>query len=179
MPSQLLTNDKVKFVVSKRFTSRGKDYEVGDDFDQAEARNIESFVRARYVIPVVDDIEDKKFIRQWHKEIRPKDEVLSRLFRDRAQLRMHHEPDSEEVVSIEKLVRPNSQGKPLDEGDEDDGQPELPFDEPAVAAHKDQYDPSYHTVVEVNEYLAAHPEERERILEDERGGKNRKGILEV
>lgn len=169
MPSQLLTNDRVKFVVSKPFTSRGKDYAIGDDFDQAEARNIESFVRARYVIPVVDDIEDKKFIRQWHKEIRPRDEVLSRLFRDRAQLRMHHEPDSEEVVSIEKLVRPNSEDVP-----DDDGQPELPFDPPAEAVHKDQYDPSYHTVVEVNEYLAAHPEERERILEDERGGKNRK-----
>jgi len=174
MPSQLLANDKISFVVCKPFTSRGKDYQTGDDFPQEEARDIEVFVRARFVIPVVDDIEDKKFIRHWHKEIRPKDEVLARLFHDRVQLRMHHEPDSEEVVSIEKLVRPNSPDVP-----DDDGQPELPFDEPAVAAHKDQYDPSYHTVVEVNEYLAVHPEERERILEDERGGKNRKGILEV
>lgn len=174
MPSQLLTNPKVSFIVSKPFTSRGKTYEVGDDFPQEDARDIDVFVRARFVKPVIEKAEDKKFIKQWHREIRTREEVMETLTRDRVQLKMHEEPDSDEVVNIPQLTHPEDTPEP----EEPEEEPEEPS--PAQAVHDDQYDPSYHTVVEVNAYLAsADPEERERVLEAERNGKARKGILEA
>jgi hypothetical protein len=38
------------------------------------------------------------------------------------------------------------------------------------------YDPSEHSVGEVNEYIEAHPEQRDAVIEAERAGKARKGI---
>lgn len=40
------------------------------------------------------------------------------------------------------------------------------------------YDPSDATVAEVNAYLDEHPEDREAVLQAERDGKGRSGILE-
>lgn len=40
-----------------------------------------------------------------------------------------------------------------------------------------RFDPSQHTVPEVKAYIAAHPEERQRIIRAERRGKARRGIL--
>jgi hypothetical protein len=167
MVSQLLKNDKISFVVCRNFSSQGKDYEVGDDFPQEDARDIEVFVRARYVIPVVDSIEDKQFIRHWHKEIRPKDEVLERLARDRVQLAMPLPPDSDEVVNLDVLTHP-----------ETTPEPEATEETPEEAPEEDQFDPGDHTVAEVQAYLAEHPEDRERVLQAEAAGRGRKGILE-
>lgn len=41
------------------------------------------------------------------------------------------------------------------------------------------YDPADHTVVEVKEYLAEHPEELDAVLEAEEAGKARAGILDL
>lgn len=38
------------------------------------------------------------------------------------------------------------------------------------------FDPSAHTVDEVNAYLADHPDDTDRVLEAERAGKNRTGV---
>jgi hypothetical protein len=191
MPSQLLTNDRISFVVAKPFTSRGQTYSVGDDFPQEEARDIEVFVRARYLIPVVDSIEDKKFIRHWHRHIRPKDEVLERLNRENVQLRMPYEADSDEVVDVTRLTHPQMTDEELDQErqlrgtstttSEDPAPADVDAEQAAEATHTGQYDPTYHTVVEVNEHLAQEPdeEERERILAVERDNRGRKGILEA
>jgi len=168
MPSQLLSNDKISFVVCRPFTSRGKDYAIGDDFPQEDARNIETFVRARYVIPVVDDIEDKANVRHWHKELRPKAEVLERLARDRVQLRMPSPPDSDEVVNLDVLTHPETTPSP------EDLPPQPLPEEPGEA----EYDPADHTVPEVLEYLAEHPEDFDRVIAAEEAGRGRKGILE-
>jgi hypothetical protein len=177
MVNQLLNNDKISFVVARRFSSRGKDYEVGDDFPQEDTNKIETFVRSRYIIPVVDSIEDKQHIRHWHRHIRPKDEVLERLARDRVQLRMPDEYDSDEVVNIPQLTQPNTT-----EPDQEEVTPVNAEEKEtaAEAVHSEQYDPSYHNVVDVNAHLAtvSDPEEKERILQVERDGKARKGILE-
>src|SRR5678815_4826621 len=164
MVSQLLRNDKISFVVAKPFSSRGKDYATGDDFPQEDARDIETMVRARFVIPVVDSIEDKQHIRHWHREIRPKAEVLERLQRARTQLQMPTEPDSDEVVNIPQLTHPQTTPEP-------EQQDVTPVNEEekvaaAEAVHSEQYDPSYHGVRDVNAYLAtvSDDEERERIL---------------
>jgi hypothetical protein len=39
------------------------------------------------------------------------------------------------------------------------------------------FDPSAHTVEEVNAYLAEHPDEEDEVLELERAGKSRAGVL--
>lgn len=182
MPSQLLKNDKISFVVAKPFSSRGNTYSVGDDFPQEEARDIEVFVRARYLIPVVEDLEDKKSIRHWHREIRPKDEVLARLRREVVQLRMPYEPDSDEVVNLTRLTYPETTPSAEEVRSENRvlGPDELEGSPPAVATRENAYDPSYHTVIEVNAYLAtASAEEQERVLEAERSGRGRKGIVEA
>lgn len=156
MVSQLLSNDKISFVACRNFTSNGKEYSVGDDFPQEDARNIEVFVRARYVIPVIDDIADKTHIRHWHRELRPKDEVLERLSRDRVQLLM----PGEEIP-----------GEPVDE-------PETTEAETPEESGAESFDPGDHTVTEVKDYLAAHPEDRDRVLAAEAAGRGRKGLLE-
>jgi len=184
MPSQLLTNEHVTFVVSKPFSSQGKTYAVGDDFPQEDARNIEVFVRARYVIPVLEDWDQKPFIRQWHREIRPKDEVLAKLGRANVQLRMPHEYDSDDEVNLTLLTRPEltpategSVGAGEEPDDEDDEEPEVePVEEVPVPA-ANEFDPSEHTVTEVQEYIAAHPQDEERVLQLEAADRARKGIV--
>jgi hypothetical protein len=180
MPSQLLVNDKISFVACRNFSSQGKSYEVGDDFPQEDARNIEVFVRARYVIPVVDSIEDKQHIRHWHTIVRPKDEVLSRLARDRVQLQMPDPPDSDEVVNLSVLTHPETTPEPEGEG-EDALAVDLPpeVEDQYVDEEEGQFDPTEHTVNEVKAYLdTASEEETDRVLAIEEAGRGRKGILE-
>ena len=177
MGSPLLSNENVTFVVTKPFTSGENEYAVGDDFPQEDARNIEVLVRARFVAPVVEDLSLRP--KYWYKEVKLKSDLLEKLNRDRVQLRMHHEPDSDEVVNLERLTRPESTPEAEELHEETEERREEDTPPPSEAVHEDQYDPSYHTVVQVNEYLAtASPEERERVLEAERNGKARKGILE-
>jgi hypothetical protein len=39
------------------------------------------------------------------------------------------------------------------------------------------FDPSEHTVAEVNEYLDANPDDEDRVIEAERAGKARKALI--
>jgi hypothetical protein len=175
--SQLLKNDKISFVVSKPFTSRGKDYEVGDDFPQEDARDIEVFVRARFVIPVVDSIEDKQFIRHWHTEIRPKDEVLERLNRDRVQLKMPQEYDSDDEVNLQRLTYPETtpDGEEL-AAEKENKTPVQPLPEDHdedEMAESGGYDPGEHTIAEVQEYVTEHPDQTQAVRDAEVAGRNR------
>ena len=81
MPSQLLTNEAISFIVGKTFTFRGVEYEYGDDFDQdvvrVPANNIETLVRNRYLIPVVDSYDDKP--RHWYREIKLRSDVEAKM----------------------------------------------------------------------------------------------------
>jgi len=45
--------------------------------------------------------------------------------------------------------------------------------DPQVAAGGERFDPGAHTVVEVQEYLADHPDEADAVLDAEAAGKNR------
>ena len=45
------------------------------------------------------------------------------------------------------------------------------------AADDDVFDPGAHTVAEVNDYLAEHPDDADRVLEAERTGKARVSIV--
>ena len=181
MVSQLLKNDKICFVVAKPFSSRGKDYETGDDFPQEDARDIETMVRARFVIPVVDSIEDKKFIRHWHTEIRPKDEVLERLNRDRAQLKMPQEPDSDDVVNLPRLTHPETtpDGEEL-AAEQENKTPVQPLPEDHdedEMAESGGYDPGEHTVLEVQQHVEDHPDETGAVPDAERSGRNRSTLV--
>lgn len=127
MPSQLYTNDNVSFICARNFTYNGKDYKRGDDFPEEDlVTNVETLVRNRFLIPVVEDMSDKP--RHWYRDIVTREFALKKL-------------------GIEK--------------------PEEAFD------------PSEHTVLEVVAYLESDIslEEHERVLQAERDGKARKGIL--
>lgn len=184
MGSALLSNDRVTFVACRNFSSRGKDYAVGDDFPQEDTDKIEVFVRARYVIPVVEDLADRP--KYWYKEVRLKSDVLERLLGDRTQLMMPEgqEPDSEDVVALEVLTHPELTPEPEGEGGDvfepeepatEDGEEVGGDTEPAA----DLFDPGEYTVVEVLDYLNEHPDDEERVLAAEAAGKARKGILEA
>lgn len=78
MPSQLYKNDAISFVCARNFTYNGEDFSLGDDFPQEKAPGrIESLVRTRRVIPVVESTDDKP--RHWHREVQPRDLVLRKL----------------------------------------------------------------------------------------------------
>ena len=174
MRSPLLSNDRVYFVVPKPFTSGEKTYAIGDEFPQEGARNIEMMVRARYVVPVVDNLADRP--KYWYKEVKLRSVLMEKLNRENVQLKMpepYHEPDSDEVVTLPQLTHPATTPEP------EETEPDEP--PPAEAVHLEQYDPSYHSTREVKEYLATvhDPEERERIIESERNGQGTEGDPEV
>lgn len=80
MPSQLYDNSAVSFVCARNFTYNGVDYEMGGEFDQEEGNGrLESLVRSRFIIPVVDNLSDKP--RHWHREVKQRDEVLDKMAR--------------------------------------------------------------------------------------------------
>lgn len=76
MPSQLYNNSAIEFVCARNFTYDGVDYTCGEDFPN-RADNIETLVRARYIIPVVETRHDKP--RHWHREIQERELVLRKL----------------------------------------------------------------------------------------------------
>lgn len=78
MPSQLYANSDVTFVCGRNFVYNGKSYVTGTDFDQEDAvSNIETLVRTRFIIPVVDDTSTKP--RHFHREVRLREDVLTKL----------------------------------------------------------------------------------------------------
>jgi len=78
MPSQLVKNDNVTFLVAKDFVWDGVQYKLGDDFDQNIAiGRIELLVRTRRIIPVVENSSVKP--RHWHREVRLRSDVERRL----------------------------------------------------------------------------------------------------
>lgn len=177
MPSQLYANDKISFIAAKNFTYRAEKYEIGDDFPQEQANNIETLVRSRFVIPIVDSYDHKP--RHWYRHIKTREDAIEYLNRSRVQVKMPSEPDSDEVVNIPQLTHPQRTPEP----DEQEVTPTNVEEKTAAAeaVHSEQYDPSYHSVREVNEHLAAEhdDEERERVLQAERDGRGRKGILKA
>jgi hypothetical protein len=81
MPSQLLTNEAISFIVGKPFLFNGTVYDYGQEFDQDEVRipsnNIETLVRNRFLIPVVDSYDDKP--RHWYREIKLRSDVEAKM----------------------------------------------------------------------------------------------------
>ena len=179
---QLLKNDGVSFVAAKNFTYAGEKYVMGQEFPQEEARNIETLVRARFVLPVLEDGALRP--RHWHGHIRTREEAEEYLNRERVQLVWPTEPDSDEVVDITVLTNPELTPEP--EGPGEDALAPEPEDEPAPEPESDPeppesleetYDPAEHNVTAVLEYIEEHPEQRDEVLAMERAGRGRKGIL--
>jgi hypothetical protein len=157
MPSQLYKNEGISFVCAKSFKWRDTEYHQGDDFPQEEANNVETMVRSRFLIPVVDDLNDKP--RHWHREVRPRDEVLARLNQEVVQLVMPgEEPPTDAPAPSEELPAQTQADDTSGEGG--------------------AYDPGEHTVAEVTDYMEQHPDEADAVRASEAAGKNRKGIVE-
>jgi hypothetical protein len=196
MPSQLIKNEGITFLACKPFTYRGTEYSIGDDFPQEEANNIETLVRARFVIPVLEEGYLKP--RHWHGHIRTREQAEEYLNRSRVQLRMPDEPDSDEVVNLGVLTHPHttpepegegvsalpeekvidSIDEPVEEPAETELEPEADPDPDEVESLEETYDPAEHNVPAVLEYIAEHPEQKDAVLALEAAGRARKGILE-
>lgn len=102
MPSQLLKNDRIEFLCCRTFVYGGKQYTIGDEFPGEAANNIETLVRARYVIPVVEKLEDKP--RHWHLHVKVRSEVEEKLSGP-APVQIVFEGD-EEDVDLDALTHP-------------------------------------------------------------------------
>ena len=169
MPSQLLTNEGISFLACKPFTYRGEEYAIGDDFPQEEANNIETLVRSRFVIPVLEEGYLKP--RHWHGHIRTREQAEEYLNRSRVQLVMPSPPDSNEVVDLDVLTHPELTPEPEETRETEDTE--------APPESDGEYDPGEHTVTEVKAYLAEHPEDRDRVIAAEEAGRGRVGITEM
>lgn len=152
MPSQLINNEAISFVVVKPLRWYDHDYEPGDDFPQEDANNIETLIRSRWLIPVVDSIDDKP--RHWHRHVMLREDALAKIHGDVVQINLDTGAES-------------PQGVPATEAD-----PEPP------ESLEETYDPAEHNVDAVLEYMDEHPEQRDEVLAMERAGRGRKGILE-
>ena len=175
---QLLKNDGISFVAAKNFTYAGTEYVMGQEFPQEEARNIETLVRARFVLPVLE--EGALRPRHWHGHIRTREEAEEYLNRDRVQLVWPTEPDT--AVDLEVLTNPELTPEPEGDGTdalapaEDSGE-ESPADPEPPESLEETYDPAEHNVDAVLEYISEHPEQRDEVLAMERANRGRKGIL--
>ena len=79
MPSILTRYEGVSFIAGKNFTHNGTEYKMGDDVPKAkEFSNLETLIRSRRLIPVVDNYsKDAPF--QFHREVKEKDLALRKL----------------------------------------------------------------------------------------------------
>ena len=160
MPSQLLKNEAISFIVGKTFLFKGETYERGDSFDQDEVRipmnNIETFVRNRYLIPVVDSYDDKP--RHWYREIKLRSDVEARMGLEQPVQIV--DPDGEGIESPHDIV---DSGPPVDGGE----------GSRAPAG----YDPGEHTIREVKAHVDANPGDLETIITSEENGQARSTLL--
>jgi len=173
---QLLKNEGISFVAAKNFTYAGEDFVMGQEFPEEKARNVETLIRARFLLPVLEEGHLRP--RHWHTHIRTREEAEEYLNRERVQLMMPHEPDSDEVVDIPVLTHPEDTPEPEGEGEdalaptqESESAPEPP------ESLEETYDPAEHNVEAVLEYIAEHPEQRDEVLAMERANRGRKGIV--
>ena len=187
MPTQLYTNSAIYFIAARNFTYDGVDYEIGDEFPQdAGTGRLDLLVRTRRVYAVVDNPEDKP--RHWHHHVWVKDVLLKKLGKDENRTRTlsagkstaeaEYDPAEHTVEEVKEYVEEHpDQAEEILEAELEGKERKtlVPALEEAVP-----FDPNDHTMPEVLEYLTSpdtSPEEQERVLELERNGKARKGIL--
>ena len=199
MPSQLISNDAIEFLCAKNFLYRGQVYHKGDEFPGEEANNIETLVRARYVIPVVEDATSKP--RHWHLDVRPRAEIEAKLSDDPPkQIVFETEPDSEEVVNLNTLTDPNrepeeepEQVNPLPgppEGfDQTEPEPQDDYAEEVVAPPPPEEEPDAPTpepepeavpegtIAEIKDWVGEDPARAQAALDAEKAGTNRSTLI--
>lgn len=200
MPSQLYDNDAISFVCARNFTYNGHDYEIGADFPQEDLLDSpEVLVRARYLIPVVE--EGSQAPRHWYRHVRTKEQVLAKLGRT-----------GESLLNKEsRIAAPDDRDGDSPLGEDTEGgdvpqntpeeEPAIPSEVPAPEETTEQpaepepeeetsngdveneikeFDPMNYTVPEVKEYLDQDDisiDEFNRVIELEMDGKGRAGIL--
>lgn len=169
MPSQLINNEAISFIVVKPLKWYDHEYEIGDDFPQEDANNIETLIRSRWLVPVVDSIEDKP--RHWHRHVRLREEVLAEIEQPRTQIVM---PDQGPAHEDSTDTLAGSDGPPDESASQADDTTPGAGEEPGNPG----FDPETHTVASVLTYMEEHPEDAQRVRDLEAHGKNRKGIVE-
>src|SRR5215831_3035650 len=117
MASDLLRNDAITFIAARDFMYDGVDYQMCDDFPQEAARDIETLVRARFIIPVVDDLKDRPT--PWYAEVKQRDDALHMLRGDLTQIVM---PDPDVPIPTGGGEEPEAEPEVKPELEDDDTQ---------------------------------------------------------
>ena len=163
MPSQLLKNDNISFIVAKSFRYNGEDYERGQEFDQATIEgtltNVETMVRNRFLIPVVDDLSDKP--RHWYREIKQRDQVMARLEATGSVYKGAHTVVDEEPSEAEQLTEGAKSTRVTK----------------SVTSVAPDYKPGRYSNDEVKKFVTRHPDLADSILSKEKSGKNRPRLV--
>jgi len=181
MPSQLYTNDAIDFICARDFIYNGKDYKRGHKFDQENPRltngQLENLVRTRYVIPVVDSLEDKP--RHWYRHVKLRKDVVNKLRRTGS------------LTLTEDTTPSHVESGIAEEDVEQNEYPKLnPISSTEIQARmegrevKDEdrefstdYRPEVFTAATVEAYAKEHPELAKAIADKERKGKNRTTLI--
>ena len=165
MPLALNKLDGVYYVAGRDYILDGRQVRAGDVVEGAkDLRNIESFVRSRHLIPVVDDLNDVPVYYQ-------KDVKLASLVESKFKLTINRccepepEPEVEETEETPEETPEEAETETVtDASEETEEEPE---------ETSDVFDVSEHTVPEVLEYVGDDRTRAEQVLEAELAGKNR------
>lgn len=173
MAQSLYTLENVYYVAGRSYLLDGKQINPGDVVENAhELRNIESFVRSRHLILVVDNHNDVPVYYQ-------KDVKLASLVEQKFGLKIKHPEDPEDFAPEEHTipevlefveVHPELAEELLEA--EEQGKDRITL-EAALEEKLDEFRPEEHTVPEVLEYVDGDQELATEVLEAEQQGKTR------
>jgi hypothetical protein len=173
MAQSLYTLEGVYFVAGRDYLLDGKQIHAGDVVENAnELRNVESFVRSRHLIPVVDDHNDVPVYYQ-------KDVKLASLVEQKFGLKIKHPEDPEDFAPEEHTIpevlefveeHPELTEEVLEA--EEQGKDRVTL-ETKLEEKLDEFRPEEHTVPEVLEYVGDDQERASNVLAAEIDGKNR------
>ena len=111
MPSILTEYEGVSFIAARPFIWGDNTYQMGDDVPDAKTfGNLESLVRSRRLIPVIDNKDDAPF--QFHREVMSRELALTKLGLDPSAAAGHEDPakQKEPVIEVPR-VKPVTERK--------------------------------------------------------------------
>ena len=151
MPLSLNELPGIYYVAGRSFVLNGEKITTGDVVEGAkDLRNIESFVRSRHLIPVVENLND---------------------------VPVYHQKNVKVADLVEQKFKLKIKGRPEAVEPEVEEEPEVTEEEPKTEeveeAPEEAYDPAEHTVPEVLEYVGDDQERAAAVLAAEEQGKDR------
>lgn len=172
MAQSLYTLDGIYYVAGRDYILDGKQIRAGDVVENArELRNVESFVRSRHLILVVDNHNDVPVYYQ-------KDVKLASLVEQKYGLKINRRdpedfaPEEHTIPEVLEFVEEHPELIEEVLEAEEQGKDRVTL-EAKLEEKLDEFRPEEHTVPEVLEYVGDDSELAAEVLEAEQQGKNR------